>query len=260
MEIRAFADQVLLSDSLELKLRPPVDLTDQSPGPAVRVPRPIRPPNLQFAPRKSAPPMPRGDALRDPVRRAQAHHIMANHELQALEVMAWILCAFPDAPPEFRRGLVHVMQDEQRHTRMHVERARSLGAEFGRYSVNSYIWQKAMAFHSLLDYIAGMPLLFEGRNLDHTLEFAVEFSAAGDERSAAVMQAIHRDEVHHVQFGVDWLRRLKPPEQSDWDAFEQHLHWPLRASKARGDVFQSDARRQAGMSEDFIQRLAQAGE
>jgi uncharacterized ferritin-like protein (DUF455 family) len=256
MELREFATRVLLAVSLEDKLRPAeTPLTDADAGPAQRIARPARPLSLQFAARRKAPGMPRGPALRDPAKRAVAHHIMANHELQALEVMAWVLLAFPDAPRDFRIGLAGVMADEQRHSRMHVERARALGLEFGDLPVNSYIWMKAMRFESVLDYLAGVPLLFEGRNLDHTLEFAAEFAAAGDERGATVLKVIHRDEVRHVAFGMEWLRRLKPPGVSDWDAFESHLHWPLRPEKARGAVFQRDARRAAGLSEEFIERL-----
>jgi hypothetical protein len=51
--------------------------------------------------------MPAAGAFHDPARRAVAHHIMANHELQALEVMAWTLLAFPEAPAAFRRGMVN---------------------------------------------------------------------------------------------------------------------------------------------------------
>jgi uncharacterized ferritin-like protein (DUF455 family) len=202
----------------------------------------------------------RGEALRDPLKRGIAHHILANHELQALEVMAWTLCAFPDAPSDFRRGLADIMADEQRHTRMHVERARALGVEFGEFPVNGYIWEKAMQFESVLDYLCGLPLVFEGRNLDHTLELAEEFAAAGDERSAALMRVIHRDEIGHVQFGSTWLNRLKSPAQTQWEAFTAHLHWPIRASKARGRVFQRTAREQAGLSREFIDRLERAGE
>lgn len=258
MEVTEFARQVLDSDSLEGKLQPAVEpLTDRSAGPAERRIQPRRPSNLQFAARRTAPAMPRGESLRDPAKRALAHHIMANHELQALEVMAWVLLAFPDAPAEFRTGVARIMGDEQRHTRMHVERARTLGLEFGKFPVNSYIWEKAMSFASPLDYVAGLPLLFEGRNLDHTIEFAEEFEAAGDERSGALMRVIHRDEIEHVAFGVEWLRKLKPRELSDWDAFTSHLHWPLHASKAAGEVLQRDARREAGLSEEFIERLAE---
>jgi uncharacterized ferritin-like protein (DUF455 family) len=151
--------------------------------------------------------------------------------------------------------MVWIMQDEQRHTRMHVERARKLGLEFGDLPVNSYIWNKSMEFQSPLDYLAGLPLVFEARNLDHTLEFATEFDAVGDARSAVLMRTIHDDEIRHVAFGIEWLRRLKPAEQSDWDAFAAHLHWPLRPEKARGDVFQSAARRAAGLSDEFITRI-----
>lgn len=260
MEIRTFAERVLLSADLDRKLeRIEDEITDAHPGAALRIPEPGRPPRLKFAGRREAPAMPRAAAFGDPARRAVAHHIMANHELQALEVMAYVLCAFPDAPAEFRRGMVGIMADEQRHTRMHVVRAAELGLHFGELPVNSYIWRKAQEFQSLLDYLAGLPLTFEGRNLDHTCEFEAAFRSAGDTRSAAVMRVIHRDEIRHVAFGLEWLRRLKPAGQSDWDCYESHLHWPLRPEKAVGDCFQREARRAAGMTEDFIARLEHSG-
>src|SRR5437667_249065 len=87
--------------------------------------------------------------------------------------------------------------------------ARPAGLEFGDIPVNGYFWGKGQEFESLLDYLAGLPLTFEGRNLDHTLEFEVWFHRAGDEKSAGVMRAIHRDEIQHVAFGWHWLRQLK---------------------------------------------------
>ena len=207
---------------------------------------PARPANLQFAPRRSAPAMPKPGAFSEASRRGVAHHIMANHELQAVEVMAFVLCAFPQAPGEFRSGLVRIIDDEQRHTRLHMERAADLGVEFGSLPVNCYIWKKALAFESVLDYLAGLPLVFEGRNLDHTLEFENYFRQVGDERSAAVMRAIHRDEIEHVAFGWDWLQRLKPADQTEWETFEHHLQWPLRPEKARGDRFHRAPRKAAG--------------
>ena len=257
MEVRAFAEHILLSESLDEKLqRVDGPFTDDSPGEPLAVDEPGRPANLKFAPRRTAPAMPKPGAFNDPERRAIAHHIMANHELQALEVMALMLCKFPDAPQEFRLGLTDIMKDEQRHSRMHIERCSAFDVEFGQLPVNCYIWKKALSFESILDFAAGISLTFEGRNLDHTLEFADYFSTAGDERSAAVMRTVHRDEIEHVAFGLEWLRKLKDPGQSDWDAYCQHLHWPLRPAKARGDCFQYEARRQAGMSDEFIKKLS----
>lgn len=261
MEVRAFAEQVLFSEPLEDKLKPASGgFSDDQPGDAVDVQEPARSENLKFAPRRMAASMPKPGAFKDATRRGTAHHILANHELQALEVMARVALLFPDAPTEFRIGLSEIMQDEQRHTRMHVERAAMLGVEFGSLPVNSYIWKKSLEFKSVLSYIATLPLVFEGCNLDHTLEFASYFEAVGDDRSAALMRVIHRDEIEHVAFGMNWLRKLKPTGQSDWDAFCEHLEWPLRPVKAKGDVFQVEARRQAGLSDDFIEKIQLATE
>jgi uncharacterized ferritin-like protein (DUF455 family) len=256
MNLRDFAERVLLSPSLDDKLRRVrTTFTDANPGDAVRIEVPARPEHLRFAGRREAPDMPHPKTFADPKRRAVAHHIMANHELQALEVMAWTLLAFPDAPTEFRLGVARVMQDEQRHTQMHLERARALGLAFGDLPVNCYIWKKALGFASVLDYLAGLPLTFEGRNLDHTLEFEEYFLRAGDRRSAAVMRQIHVDEIQHVAFGVTWLRRLKPPGWSDWETYCRHLHWPLRPEKSIGDAFHIEPRLAAGMDAAFVAEL-----
>ena len=196
MELRAFAEQVLYSNDLSRKITRIVDaLTDEMPGASVRVAEPTRPENLKFAARKTAPSMPKAESLKDVKKRAIAHHVMANHELQALEVMAMVLLAFPDAPAEFRMGLAHVMFDEQRHTRMHAQRCEELGIRFGDFPVNGWIWKKAQDYSSTLEYVAGLPLVFEGANLDHTVEFEQYFRDAGDRRSAAIMRAIHKDEI-----------------------------------------------------------------
>ena len=256
MELRDFAERVLLSEELDRKIsRIDELLTDEIPGAAVRVEIPARSANLQFAARKTAPAMPKAESLRDLKKRAVAHHVMANHELQALEVMAMVLLAFPDAPKDFRMGMARIMFDEQRHTRMHAQRSRELGLQFGDLPVNGWIWKKAMEYQSPLEYVAGLPLVFEGANLDHTVEFESYFVEAGDRRSAAIMRAIHKDEIHHVEFGLYWLRQFKRPDQSDWDAWTGALHWPIRPSKARGELFQREARRKAGLTDEFIDQL-----
>lgn len=260
MELSAFARQVLFSPEIRAKLVRPAELTDLAPESAFRVDQPARPDSLRFAARRTAPAMPKAEALRDPGKRAIAHHIMANHELQALEVMAMVLLAFPAAPAEFRSGLARIMLDEQRHTRLHIQRARELGLEFGDKPVNGWIWTKALEFRSEMEYVAGLPLVFEGANLDHTIEFETWFRIAGDLRSAAIMRAIHRDEIRHVQFGIEWLRRWKQPSQSDWEAWTQALHWPIKPSRARGDQFHAEPRREAGLTDDFIQLLSNAQE
>ena len=259
MEISAYARTVLLGEDLEQKLAACTEpVTDDAPGEPLRVEHPARPAGLEFAAPRTAPAMPKPQALRDPAKRAVAHHIMANHELQALEVMAAVLLAFPEAPAGFRRGMVHVMQDERRHTRMHMEQAARLGVQFGDLPVNGYIWARTSSFRDPLDYLVSLPLVFENCNLDHTLELEVVFLQAGDSRSAGVMRAIHRDEIEHVRFGVRWLQLMKPPGMEDHEAWLARLQWPLQVHKARGHSFDAESRREAGLSEDWIACLAEA--
>ncbi|MBA4030813.1 MAG: DUF455 domain-containing protein [Planctomyces sp.] len=256
MELRTFAETVLRSPVCMEKLAPlREEFTDREPGVAERWELPAREERLVFGARRAAPAMPPLVRFGEPKQRAIAHHIMANHELQALEVMAWVLLTFPEAPTEFRLGLAHVIQDEQRHTRMHIERGKSLGVEFGSLPVNCHIWRHAMAFTSVLDYLAGLPLTFEGCNLDHSLEFEQAFLAAGDVKSAAIMRRIHEDEIEHVRFGLEWLRKLKPEAMSDWEAYERHLHFPLRPGKSIGHTFDEASRLATGMDAEFIERL-----
>ena len=98
----------------------------------------------------------------------------------------------------------------------------------------------------------------EQRNLDHSLAFETWFLDAGDTKGAAIVRTIHRDEIRHVAFGLDWLRRLKNPGESDFDAWESHLHWPLRPEKAVGEAFDLSSRRAAGLDDAFLERLKAA--
>jgi uncharacterized ferritin-like protein (DUF455 family) len=73
------------------------------------------------------------------------------------------------------------------------------------------------------------------------------------------MRAIHHDEIEHVGFGWRWLRALKDPGQSEWEAYQAHLHWPLRPDKSRGKTFHRVPRQAAGLSDEFIDRLEECG-
>jgi uncharacterized ferritin-like protein (DUF455 family) len=181
---------------------------------------------------------------------------LANHELQAAELFAWALLAFPQAPKEFRQGLWEILQDEQRHTRMYLARLVANGGTFGDYPVNGYFWGKMESVSSPLEFVCAMSLTFENANLDHTIDMAAAAREGGDPKTAAVIDRVHRDEIRHVHFGWRWLGHFKAPEQSMWDAFQESLAWPLRPVKARGKVFYPEGRQAAGLDPEFIRLLA----
>ncbi len=258
MEIRNFALAVLRSETLATKLAPPRStLTDEEPGTAEPEIRPARPPELAIVPARETR-VPGLGGMADPAQRPRIVHALANHELQAAELFAWALIAFPEAPPEFRRGLAGILPDEQRHTRMYVGRLETLGARFGDFAVSGYFWNKIAAIDSPLAFVCAMSLTFENANLDHTVDYADAARRAGDAKTAALIDRIHRDEVEHVRFGWHWLRILKREEQSMWEAFRANLAWPLRPVKARGRSFHRRGREAAGLAPDFIRRLEES--
>ncbi len=254
-EIREFALRVVASESLEEKLASLAgELSDEAPGPAYRAPGPGRPARLRIrgARELRVPPI---EGFADPAQRPRILHALANHELQAAELFAWALLAFPDAPADFRHGLLHILGDEQRHTRMYVARVEAAGARFGDFAVNGYFWNKTEAIHSPLDFICAMSLTFENANLDHTVDYAEAARRAGDDKTATVIEQVHRDEVEHVRFGWRWLQVFKSEDESAWNAYRDHLTWPLRPAWARGRTFHRDGREAAGLDDDFIRRL-----
>lgn len=252
MELRDFAWTVLTTEDISVKLAPPrEELTDEQPGPAFRAEGPGRPPDLRFAKVE----VPSIEGMPDPAQRPRILHALANHELQAAELFAWALLAFPDAPPEFRQGLTRILLDEQRHTRMYIARLEDAGARFGDFPVNGYFWKKADSIRSPLDFICAMSLTFENANLDHTIDYAEAARRAGDAKTAAVIDQVHRDEIEHVRFGWTWLQAFKGEEESAWDAWRSHLTWPLRPARARGTRFHRQGREAAGLDPEFIRRL-----
>ena len=253
MEIRDFARTVLLTEDLDVKLTPPPgELTDADPGPPFRAEEPGRPPNLRFRTRVAVPSL---EGMHDPAQRRRILHALANHELQAAELFAWALLAFPEAPAEFRRGLVRILLDEQRHTRMYLARVEDAGARFGDYAVNGSFWGKVGTITTPLRFLCAMSLTFENANLDHTEEYAEAARRAGDLKTAAVIDRVHLDEIEHVRFGWTWLQVFKQEDQSAWDAFQANLTWPLRPAKARGRTFHREGREAAGLDSEFIAKL-----
>jgi uncharacterized ferritin-like protein (DUF455 family) len=256
MEIRAYALSLLEAETLGGKLAPPPgDATDERPGPALRVEAPKRPPDLAIrAGREARVPPP--EAMHDPAQRRRILHALANHELQAAELFAWALLAFPETPPAFRRGCLRVLADEQRHLAAYVGRVESLGGRFGDHPVSGHFWRKAGATATPLSFVATMGLTFENANLDFAAELAAAARAARDEATARVLERVHADEVLHVRFAWEWLLRWKRDGESPWDAYRRAVVPPLGPSRARGAAFDAAARRAAGLDEDFVGRLA----
>ena len=246
-----FAEQVLFGDSLADKLVDPGRLTDRDPGGGSVPEAPGRPRELPLRTPERAP-FPSAESLGETG--AIALHAFANHELLAMELFALALLRFPDAPPAFRRDLAITLREEQGHLRLYLERIDALGAAFGDLPLSAFFWDALHRIEEPVAFCAAMGLTLEQANLDFAGHYAGAFAGVGDEASAAVLRRVLADEIRHVRRGLTWFDALREPGDR-WQAFVDALPAPLTPRRARGPVFDVDARRRAGLDEDFIERV-----
>jgi len=259
--LRDFCLDILLSPDLESKLAaPPASGLDDSPGdPALRIARPARAPEIAL--RGGAPRLPRPAALGDPHARAECLARFAHHELMAVELFAWSLLRWPDLHPRLRAAFAKILADEQRHCRLYLDRLEALGEGIEDHPHSDYFWKHVPSIeasaHGPRAFLCAMGLTLEQANLDFSGLYRDAFRAAGDEASARVCETVQRDEIRHVHVAVTWLRRLSPGSD-DASAYTENVPFPLGATRAKGRRFDVQARREAGLSERFIDSVRRA--
>jgi uncharacterized ferritin-like protein (DUF455 family) len=191
--------------------------------------------------------------LSTPHGRARALHTFLHHELQAAELMAWALLAFPETPLEFRAGLVRIALDEVRHMRLYTTQIERLGYHVGDFTVRDWFWDRIPACAEPASFVAVMGLGFESANLEHTASFAARFREAGDEEGARIQELVGREEIGHVRFGAHWFAALTG--SLDFASWSRALPAPLSPLLMRGRPLQRGARARAGFSEEFLDQL-----
>ena len=247
--VERWAWDYVRSTSLEQKLAPPPPPVGWEAQPPVRrMTTPGRPPELRLlakAPKRRGLSTPRG--------RASALHTFLHHELQAAELMAWALLAFPESPREFRAGLVRIALDEVRHMRLYAAQIERLGYRVGSFPVRDWFWERVPSCATPASFVAAMGLGLESANLEHTASFAARFREAGDEEGARVQEIVGREEIAHVRFGARWFAEFTG--ELDFDRWRDALPAPLSPMLMRGRPLDREARARAGFSGAFLDRL-----
>lgn len=258
MEIRELCIRILGGTTLEEKLLKPDSLTDLLPGPSLLWDTPSRPPQMEFKRHSKEEKLPPFHEHLDPDKRAACLHRFAGHELLAVEIMAYALLAFPEAPKHFRRGLVNTLQEEQEHVRLYVKRLSEMGVQFGDMPLYKHFWSHTPFLRSPLKYVSVMSLTFEMANLDFAPLYGKSFARHGDALSAALMNQILLDEIKHVSFGMQWLKKMKNPDQSEWDSWRENVPDLLTVKRARGFCASEENRKKAGIPDDWISAIKNA--
>jgi len=182
-------------------------------------------------------------------------HTLAHHELQAAELFAWAILAFPRTPQAFRAGLLALCLEELEHMQLYLAHMRRLGTEFGAYPVRDWFWQRVARCETPESFVALQGLGLEGANLDHSARCAAQFRAAGDEAGARILERVQSDEIGHVAFAAHWFEQFSgaPLDFGRWRAA---LPAPLTPALMQGRPLAVAARRRAGMDERFLAALA----
>jgi uncharacterized ferritin-like protein (DUF455 family) len=252
-DVEQWAERYVLSTDLAFKLAPPAAPKRFRDGfEALRLIAPGRPAELRAARRGER--TPKQEALEDPHYRARTLHAFLHHELQAAELMCWAILAFPGAEPEFRRGLLGICLDEIRHMGLYAAHIVSLGSHVGAFGIRDWFWKRVPSCRTPIEFVAVMGMGLEAANLEHAPSFAARFRLAGDEVGAQIQERIALEEVAHVSFAARWFTRWTGG--CDFATWAAHLPAPLSPWVMRGQPIAHEARRRAGMPDEFVAALA----
>ena len=276
--VRAFCRQILEKGDLTSKLAAPLGpgggpLSDDAPGPPLRIDAPARDSGLTL--RGGAGKLPRPGQLRDVEARILCLSRFAHHELMAVELFAWALLRWPDLPPLLRRGLLAALVDEQNHCRLYLGRLTAQGGTFMTDDHSDYFWRQAPVIAASPEgpraFLSAMGLTLEQANLDFTLTYRDGFKEAGDLESAAVCQQVHDEEIAHVALAARWLDRLSGPEPQagqreakkadaahparDLQLYLSTVPFPMGPARAKGKRFEKGPRQRAGLSAELIEHV-----
>jgi uncharacterized ferritin-like protein (DUF455 family) len=179
-------------------------------------------------------------------------HALAHIEFAAIDLAFDMAGRFGAAfPRDFTDDWLGVGADEAMHFALLDRRLRALGTRYGALPAHDGLWEAAEATaHDPLARLAVVPMVLEARGLDVTPATVERFEAAGDTRSAAILNRIYRDEIRHVRAGTNWFGIA-----CEAQGFEPVSEWKrLVRAHFRGTIkppFNGSARDEAGLSRDF---------
>jgi uncharacterized ferritin-like protein (DUF455 family) len=140
--------------------------------------------------------------------RRQRLHRHMNNEIGSVEIAAQCLVDFPDTPWELRMHLARQCWDETRHIQLLRRRLEALGGRKGEFPVANFEWSVTCMLDSLAARLAVQNRTFEAGQMDIVGKQVQELRSAGDEETADVIESILADEIQHVRFANQWLRKM----------------------------------------------------
>ncbi len=142
-----------------------------------------------------------------PLHQVEFTHRQMNEEMNGLECSAACLADFPDADWDLRMWLARQCADEARHVRMFRRRLESLGGHVGQFPVLNFQYRIIAKADTLVGRLTIQNRAFEAGGLDAVAWVAQQLRDSGDAGLADFFDSQLADEIVHVRFANEWLRR-----------------------------------------------------
>jgi uncharacterized ferritin-like protein (DUF455 family) len=135
-------------------------------------------------------------------------HRQMNEEVNGLEIAARALADFPDADWELRLAIARQCWDEARHVVMFRRLYERRGGRLGAYPVLNFQYRILTRIDSLVGRLTVQNRSFEAGGID-AIQTEIEAARAlGEAEVVALLDAQLADEIQHVRYANEWVRRL----------------------------------------------------
>ena len=143
-----------------------------------------------------------------PEKKQEFLHRQMNEEVAVLENAARSLAEFPELDWELRMWLARQAADEARHAINYRRLFERRGGRVGQYPVLSFEYLILGKVRDIVVRLSVLKRTFEADGLDAVTHAIEEARAEGDNELAAMYDAQQADEVVHIRFGNEWIKRL----------------------------------------------------
>ncbi len=186
--------------------------------------------------------------------RLQLHGIFVG-ELQALEAAGRTLWDFPDSPWEFKMNMARQCWDEARHVQIFEKLIDHVGGEVGEFPESTFLFETSCHDDPVLR-VTGVNRCLEGLACDAFRSLIDYGRASGDEIIAQAVDFVLADELTHVRFGSEWVKKFTADDPERARRAKQFQNETDRSfAFGGGRLIAREERLEAGFSEEEVDEL-----
>lgn len=206
-------------------------------------------------------------ALDDPRHQLEFLHRQMNEEVNGLEIAARNLTDFPEADWELRLAIARQCWDEARHIELFRRCFERRGGHVGQFPVMNFQYRITTKLGSLIGRLGVQNRSFEAAGLDAIHDSIDKARSAGEQELAELLDTQLSDELQHVRYANEWVRRLveRDGPRASFELVRSVAQAERALREVAGDAevrypVAEQLRREAGFTEAEIDRVRVPGD